>query len=82
MSRPSLGIVLAVALTVTMATTASAGAVKDARYRVRHGGKAALKYFERTGTFERFNSRKAGVARRPLRWPASSRGTHTDAASR
>jgi hypothetical protein len=68
MSRRTLGIVLAVALVVTMATTASSGPIQDARYRVRHGGKVALDYFERRATFERFNSRKAERLEPNLGW--------------
>ena len=53
-------IVLAIALSIVMATAALADQpAKAARYRVQHGGRVSLEYFEREHTFERFNSRKA-----------------------
>jgi hypothetical protein len=64
------------AATVTAASAASARAdrpVKDARYRVRHGGKVALQFFERKATFEGFNSRKAKRLEPNLAW-ADDRG--------
>jgi hypothetical protein len=68
MSRFAASVALAVVLSLTMATGAQAGPVKDARYRVRHGGKVALPYFGRKGTFERFNSRKADRLESNLAW--------------
>jgi hypothetical protein len=61
-------VALATMLALTLATAAEAGPVKDARYRVRHGGKVALRYFERKGTFERFNSGKADRLEPNLAW--------------
>ena len=62
-------ITLAVALSVVMATTALADQpVEAARYRVRHGGRVSLEYFEREHTFERFNSRKAARLDSNLAW--------------
>jgi hypothetical protein len=67
--RPVLGIALVAALSFMTATASSADQpVKDARYRVRHGGKVALTYFDRKGTFERFNSRKAHRLEPNLAW--------------
>jgi hypothetical protein len=68
MSRPGLSIALAVALAVTTTTSAPAGPLKDARYRVRHGGKVALDYFATKGTFDRFNSREAERLESNLAW--------------
>jgi hypothetical protein len=69
MWRPGLSTTLAVALAVMTVTAASAeGPIKDARYRVRHGGRVALDYFERKGSFEGFNSRKAERLESNLAW--------------
>jgi hypothetical protein len=68
-TKPVLGIALVAALSFVTATASFADQpVKDARYRVRHGGKVALGYFERKGTFERFNSRKAARLESNLAW--------------
>jgi hypothetical protein len=53
---------------LALATAGETGPVKDARYRVRHGGKVALRYFDRKGTFERFNSSKADRLEPNLAW--------------
>jgi hypothetical protein len=68
MSRFAPSVALALVLALTTAMAAEAGPAKDARYRVRHGGKVALTYFEREGTFERFNSRKADRLEPNLGW--------------
>ena len=68
MRRFGLITTLALVLLVVAATAASAGPAKAARYRVRHGGKVALEYFERRHTFERFNSQKAARLEANLGW--------------
>jgi hypothetical protein len=68
MRRFELVVAITTTLALTLATAAEAGPVKDARYRVRHGGKVALRYFERKGTFERFNSSKADRLETNLAW--------------
>jgi hypothetical protein len=67
--KPVLGVSLVAALWFMTATVSFADQPEtDARYRVRHGGKVALSYFERKGTFERFNSRKAHRIEPNLAW--------------
>ena len=68
MRRFGLVVAITTALLLTLATAGVAGPVKDARYRVRQGGKVALRYFDRKGTFERFNSSKAGRLEPNLAW--------------
>jgi hypothetical protein len=68
MSRFSLSVALALVLAITTAIGAEAGPARDARYRVRHGGKVALTYFQRKGSFERFNSDKADRLEPNLAW--------------
>ena len=68
MSRFGICIVLTFALLLAVATATEAGPRRDARYRVRHGGRVALDYFERKGTFERFNSTKAERLESNLAW--------------
>ena len=70
MRRFGLITTLAVVLLVVAITTAAVAdrPKKAARYRVRHGGKVALAYFERRHTFERFNSQKAARLEPNLSW--------------
>ncbi len=69
MRKTVLSLALAIAIIVTLASVAVADRpVKAARYRVRHGGRVALVYFERKGTFERFNSSKAERLESNLAW--------------
>jgi hypothetical protein len=65
--------IAAVALTTILASLGpvQAGASTErqaARYRVRHGGKVALDYFESERTFEGFDSRKAKRLESNLEW--------------
>ncbi len=69
MLRSGLIIIVAVALAITSASAALADRpVKDARYRVRHGGTVAIEYFESKRTFEGFDSRKAKHLESNLGW--------------
>jgi hypothetical protein len=69
MRRIGTTFALVVVFVITTATVSFADRpVKDARYRVRHGGKVALSYFEKQGTFEGFNSRKAERLESNLAW--------------
>jgi hypothetical protein len=62
-------VTLAIALSVVLATAAYADRpARDARYRVRHGGKVALEYFGRERTFEGFDSHKAARLEPNLGW--------------
>lgn len=74
--RFAIGLVLVLVLSATMTPTALADApVRDAHYRVRHGGKVAIGYFEEQGSFERFNSRKAARLEPNLGWVDDRRPT-------
>jgi hypothetical protein len=69
MRRLGLSTAFAVAVVVMTATAATASQeTKNARYRVRHGGKVAFHYFERKGSFETFTSRKAERLEPNLGW--------------
>jgi hypothetical protein len=69
MSRYGLITVLAVALAIMTTTAASASQEeRNARYRVRHGGRVAFHYFERKGSFETFTSRKADRLEPNIGW--------------
>jgi hypothetical protein len=70
MTRYGLNTALAVALAVMTTSTAASASqeTKNARYRVRHGGKVAFHYFERKGSFDTFTSRKADRLEPNLGW--------------